>query len=75
MADKFFQVLSQTSVVDGLVPLTVIVRTVFFHSEKCKVVLDWLRALYPRLVLDGVENFVDGEPQQSEVLFHLEGLE
>ena len=70
-----FQVFPEVSVVDGLVSLTVVVRTVFFRSEDCRVVLDRLRALYPRLILNGIENFIDGEPQQSEVLFHLESLE
>ena len=71
LADKFFQVLLEASTVDDLVPL----RTIFFRSGECRIVLDWLRALYPRLILDDVEDFVDVEPQQSEVLFHLEGLE
>jgi len=35
------------------------------------VILDSLWASYPRLVLYGVEDFVDGEPQWSEVLLHL----
>ena len=51
------------------------IRTIFFHSEKYEVVLDLLRMLYLWLVLDGVEDFVDGESQRNEVLFHLEGLE
>ena len=59
---------------DRLVSLTVVIRTVFFRSEECWVVLDWLRALYPRLVLDVIENFIDGKPQWSKVLFHLEAL-
>jgi len=50
------------------------VRTIFFCSRECRVVLDRLRALYPRLILDGIEDFVNREPQRSEVLFHLEGL-
>ena len=41
LADKFFKVLSETSVVDGLVPFTVMVRTIFFRSGECGVVLDW----------------------------------
>ena len=60
---------------DGLVPFTVMIRTIFFRSEKYGVVLDWLWALNPRLVLDGVEDFIDGEHRRNEVLFHLEGLE
>ena len=60
---------------DGLMSLTVVVSIVFFRSGECRVVLDRLRMPYPRLVLDGIENFVDEEPQRSEVLFHLEGLE
>ena len=75
MADKFFHVLLKASAVDGPVSLTVMVRTIFFLFEKCGVVLDWLQTLYPRLVFNGVEDFVDGESQRSEVLFHLEGLE
>jgi len=66
------QILSCTS--EGF-SLTVMVRTIFFLFEKCGVVLDWLQTLYPRLVFNGVEDFVDGESQRSEVLFHLEGLE
>ena len=52
----------------GLVSLTIMVRKVFFHFKACEVVLDWLRAPYPWLVLDGVENFVDVEPQWSVLL-------
>ena len=75
LAYKFFQVFSKASIVDGLVSLTVMVRTIFFHPGKCRVVLDKLRALYPWLIHDGIEDFIDGESQPSEVLFHLEGLE
>ena len=32
-------------------------------------------AFYPQLIFDGIEDFIDGEPQQSEVLFHLESSE
>ena len=60
---------------DNLVPLVVVVRIVFFRFGECKVVLDRLQALYPQLVLDGVKDFIDGEPQRSVVFFHLEGLE
>ena len=73
LADKFFKDLLEASAVDGLMPLTVMVRTIFFCFGKW-VVLDWLLALYPQLVLNGVEDFVDWEPQWSEVLFHLESF-
>ena len=53
---------------------TVMVRTIFFYSGEYGVVLDWPRVLYPRLIFDGIEDFIDREPQRSEVLFHLEGL-
>jgi len=66
LTDKFFQILLEASAVDSLV--SVMVRTAFFHFGECGVVLDRLRMLYPRLVLDGIEDFV-------EVLFHLESLE
>jgi len=60
LADKFFQVLPEASAVDGLVSRTVMVRTIFFRFGECEVVLDWLRVLSLRLVLDGVEDFIDG---------------
>jgi len=31
---------------------------------------DWSRAPNPLLVLDSVEDFIDGEPQKSEMLFN-----
>jgi len=74
LADKFFQVLPEAYAVNGLVPLTVMVRTIFFRSGEYVIILDRLRAIYPRLVLDGIVDFVDRESQQSELLFHLEGL-
>ena len=73
--DKFFHVLLEGSAMDGLLPLTVIKKTIFFHFGENRVVSDQLWALNPWLVLDGVEDFVNEEPQRSEVLFHLEGLE
>ena len=55
--------------------LAVVVRRIFFRSGKCKVVLDRLWALYPWLVLDDIEDFVDGKSEWSKVFFYLEGLE
>jgi len=75
LADRFSQVLPEASAVDGLVPLTVMVRTIFFRSGECGVVLDRFRTLYPWVVLNGIKDFVDGESRRSEVLFHLEALE
>ena len=71
LVDKFFQVLPQTSAVDDLVSFAFMKETILFHSE-CRVVLDRHRAPYPRLVLDGIEDLIDGKPQRGEVLFHLE---
>ena len=71
LVDKFFLIPPQTSAVGSLMSLTVVVRTVFFHSGEYKVVLNRLRALYSQLVLNGVIDFVDREPQWSEVLFIL----
>ena len=53
--------------------LTVMVRTIIFHSKKYRVILDRLRAPYSWLVLDGIEDFIDGEPKWGEVLFRPEG--
>ena len=74
LTNKFFQIFSKVSTVDGIVSLIIVVRTVFFRSEERRVVLDQLRLLYLQLVLNGIEDFVDRESQHSEVLFHLEGL-
>ena len=59
---------------DGLVPLIVMVETVLFCSGKCRILPDWSRIPDPQLVLDGIENLVDEEPERSEVLFQLESL-
>jgi len=40
-----------------------------------EVVLDGSRMPDPELILDGVEDFVDGEPEWSELLYRLLGLE
>ena len=60
---------------DNLVSLALMIGVVLFYSIKYNIVPDWFWAPYPRLVLDGVEELVDGEPQQSELMFYLEGLE
>ena len=60
---------------DSLVSLTFMEGTILFCFEKCRLILDWLRLSYLRLVLDSIENLIDGEPQQGEVLFHSEGSE
>ena len=59
LVDKFFQVPQEASAIGGLVSLTVVIRTVIFHSEKYRVALDRLRAPYSWLILDGVEDFVN----------------
>ena len=56
-----------------LVSLAFMKETVLFCSGKCRVVLDRLRASYPQLVLDGIENLIDLKPQWGEVLFRFEG--
>ena len=54
-------------------PHRLMVRAVIFRSEKCRVMLDRFRVSYSWLVLDGIEDFVDGELQRGKVLFRLEG--
>jgi len=60
---------------DGLVPLIVMVGAGLFCSEKSGAILDesWMPDLW--LVLDGVEDFIDGEPKWSELLYWLVGSE
>ena len=59
---------------DYLVAFIIVIRKILFCSGECRVVLDWPQASHPLLVLDGIEDFINGEPQQSVVLFHLEVL-
>ena len=75
LTDKYFQVLPEVFAVDGLVSLTVMVRAVFFRFVECWVILDWLWAPDPRLVLDGIEDLIDREPEKNEVLCQLENLD
>ena len=75
LSDKFFQVPPQASIVGSLISLTVMVRAKICRSGECMVILDQLWVSYWLLVLNVTEDFVDGEPQQGEVLFHSEGSE
>jgi len=67
LVDELFQVLLEGPTVDGLVPLTVMVIGIFFCSEKHGIVPNWSLASNSLLVLDGIEDLVDGEPQRSEM--------
>ena len=58
---------------DRFMLLTLMEGTIIFHSKKCYVMMDQLRASYTWLAFDTTEDFVDGEPQWGEVLFHPEG--
>ena len=44
----------------------------YSSARKCKVVLDRSRTPDPWLILDGVEDLVEGELEQDEVLCRLE---
>ena len=56
-------------------PLTEVEGTILFCSGECRVVLDrsWMPDL--QLVLDCVEDLVDGKPEWGNVLCRLKGLE
>ena len=73
--DELFLIFPEAPAVDGLVPFAVGVRTILFCSRKCRIVSDWSRASDPPLVLDGIEDLVNGEPERSKMLCRLEGLE
>ena len=75
LEDELVQIFLEVPAVYDLVPLTVLVGTILFCFGKCRIILDWSRALDAQLVLDGAENLIDGELEQSEVLFQLESLE
>ena len=58
----------------GLVSFTFVEGTILSRSGKCGIMLDRLRVPYPRLVLDGIEDVVDGKPQRGEVLLRSEWI-
>ena len=60
---------------DGLMLLAIMVRAVLFCSGMRGVIMDGSRMPDPQLVLDGVEDLFDGEPQLSELLNRLVGSE
>ena len=59
---------------DCSVSFTIVIRAIIFCFGECRVVLDRPQTLHPRLIFDGIEDFVDGESQRSEMLSHLEVL-
>ena len=63
LANKFFHVLLEALAVDSLVSFTIVIRTVFFCFGECRVILNWSRSPHPRLIFDGIEDFVDAESQ------------
>ena len=67
LLNELFQVLSEGPTVDGLVPFGFVVGAVFLRSEKRGIVLDLSWTSDPWLILDGVEDLIDREPQWSEV--------
>jgi len=56
---------------DSLVPLTVVVEAILFYFGMRGVVLDGSRMPDPELIFDGIKDFIDGEPEQSELLYRL----
>ena len=73
LVDELFHVFLEAPAMNGVVPLTVIVGAILFCSEKCRAILDgsWMPDL--GLVLDGVEDFIDGEIEQGGLLYRLGG--
>jgi len=59
----------------SLVSLAVVEGTELLCFREGSIVLDWLRTSDPKLVFDGVEDFTDGQPQRSEMIFRVEGPE
>jgi len=67
LLDKFLKISPETFAVGDLVSLVFVKRTILSRSRKCGVMLDRLQPSYPRLVLNGTEDVIYGEPQQGEV--------
>ena len=75
LSDKIFQVLLEGPAVDNFVSFTIMIGVILFCSEKCEIVLNWSWISNPWLVLDGVEDLINGELQKSEVFLQLVGSE
>ena len=60
---------------DAHVSLAAVVGEALFYFGMRGVILDGSRMLDSLLVLDGVEDLVDGETQYSELLYRLVGSE
>ena len=54
---------------DDLILFTIVGRAVLFYSGMREGELDGSGIPEPRLILDGVENFIDREPERSEFLW------
>jgi len=73
--DEHFEVLSKAPTMSDLVLLTIVVKAILFCSGMRGAVLDGSQTPDSGLILDGVEDFVDGEPERSELLYRLVGSE
>ena len=67
MADEIFKVPPKVRAIDGLMSLAIIVRAIL-SAPDARGHIVWVSDTDPRLVLDGVEELVDREPQWSELL-------
>ena len=75
LADEFIQVSSEAPTMGDLMCLTIMVGVALFCLKMRGVVLDGSQTPNPGLVLDGVEDLVDGEPERSELFCRLLGSE
>jgi len=69
--DELFQVPSEAPTMDSLVSFPIVIGAILFCSGKRRVVLDRSRTPDPGLVLNGIEDFVDEEPEQGELLYRI----
>ena len=61
--DKFVHVAPETSIVSTLVSLALVEGIMPFCFGKCGIIFDRLQMSYLRLVIDGIEDVTDWEPQ------------
>jgi len=75
LTDELFQVPPKVLTMDGAVSLVVMKGAILFYPRERGVILDRSRMPDSRLLLDGIEDLIDGEPERGEVLCQFEGLE
>ena len=75
LTNKIFKMLLEGTTPNSVVHPALMIGTILLRSKTGWIMLEWLGALYPGLVLDGTEDLVNRKLQWGEVGIHPENLE